>query len=368
MPYQLIVTQWRRGWSEKIWLSLMAVLAVVMLGAGVFSLAAPGVIAEVLGSTLGVRIGQALAAVVPGLIVAVALGRLAFLGFAMLGPNRLVPALVAGLAAGAYCGIVFQPELSSHFSPREVYDTYNELAGNGEPLGEFRVGGRAAAYYASGDVEELRTQGAVLEFLQREGRVWVAFRADDLAAIDRDYRRRAEQHLFVADARSARMILATNRPIEGRENQNYLADAVLDTVPEIQHPSVINFDDRITLLGYNLDMPGGASVGPGQQFSITWIYRVVAPVTGNYQPFVHIDGPGQRINGDHEPLEGRYPLRLWEPGDIVLDTHTMRVPANYRRGNLTIYMGFYSGESRLEVLEGPEDDVNRARVGVLPIR
>jgi hypothetical protein len=31
-------------------------------------------------------------------------------------------------------------------------------------------------------------------------------------------------------------------------------------------------------------------------------------------------------------------------------------------------MGFYTGEQRLEIVRGPKDDVNRARVGILPVR
>ena len=61
-------------------------------------------------------------------------------------------------------------------------------------------------------------------------------------------------------------------------------------------------------------------------------------------------------------------MRLWEVGDIIVDRHEVQVPPNYTRGNLTIYMGFYSGENRLEIVAGPEDDVNRANCGQLPIR
>ncbi|MCA9609366.1 MAG: hypothetical protein KC619_27385, partial [Myxococcales bacterium] len=102
--------------------------------------------------------------------------------------------------------------------------------------------------------------------------------------------------------------------------------------------------------------------------TITWYFQVVAPVPGSYAPFVHIDGAGQRLNGDHEPVEGRYPVRLWEEGDVVVDRQEIRVPANYGRGNLTIFMGFWAGDNRLDVVEGPADEVDRARVGVLPIR
>jgi hypothetical protein len=59
--------------------------------------------------------------------------------------------LLAGLVVGCYTGQGFMPSLSAHFSPREVYDTYNALAKSGEPLVEYHVGARTAAYYAKGE-------------------------------------------------------------------------------------------------------------------------------------------------------------------------------------------------------------------------
>lgn len=369
VPAALLEAQWKRGIGYRIWLVLIGLLTLSIFGFGAAAWVAPEPIARALQmTTLAIRVGRAFVFIVPGVCLAVGGMRFLLFLFAKLGSYRLVPGILAGVVVGGYAALVFQPQLSSHFSPREVYDTYNRLASEGEPLGEFRVGGRAAAYYASGEIVELDSQAELIQFLQRDERVWVAFRADDLASIDRDYRRRSERHVFVADARSARMILATNQPVEGVENQNYLADAVRDEPPDIQHPISVSFDDRIELLGYDLELPHETYVGPGESFSIIWYFRVLAPVPGSYQPFVHIDGPGMRINGDHVPVDGRYPVRLWEPGDIVVDRQELAVPANYRRGNLTIYLGFYAGESRLEVKRGPADEENRARAGVLPVR
>ncbi|HEY8428638.1 MAG TPA: hypothetical protein VIL20_09700, partial [Sandaracinaceae bacterium] len=368
-PLRLLRTQWKRGPAHAIWLIAFALLGASSVIVGVVCLTMPGTLTTQLGvTTLGLRIGAWSIALVPAIALIVVGARAALWLFGALGSYRFVPALAAALGLGAYVAFGFLPDLSSHFSPREVYDSYNELAREGEPLGEFRVGGRAAAYYARGEIVELESQAALIDFLQREDRVWAIFAADNLAAINREYRQRTGRHLFVADARSARMILATNRPVEGMRNRNYLADAILDEPPQPEHPVRVNFDDRIELLGLDLDLPHDTYVGPGEAFRITWYFRVLAPVPGGYQPFVHIDGPGQRINGDHEPVEGRYPVRLWEPGDIIVDRQELRVPANYRRGDLTIFMGFYSGETRLEIRSGPKDDVNRARVGILPVR
>ncbi|MBX3271993.1 MAG: glycosyltransferase family 39 protein [Sandaracinaceae bacterium] len=372
VPVERVREQWARGPGFRIWLvTLGALLPLTFVALGLAALVAGEWLALVTGSSLAVRIVRAAALVPVAVVLAIAAARLALFGLARLRAYRVVPIVLAGLAVGGYTAHGFQPALSSHFSPREVYDTYNALAAAGEPLAEFRVGGRAAAYYVreGQPLEEVDSQAALVDRLLSERRVWAAFRADDLAAINREYRRRAGRHLFVADARSARMLLATNQPVEGRENENYLAEAVLDEPPaNIQHPIRIDFDRRIVLLGYDLDLPHGTYVGPGEAFTITWYFQVVAPVSGSYAPFVHMDGSGQRLNGDHEPVGGRYPVRLWEAGDVVVDRQEIRVPANYGRGNLTIYVGFWAGDNRLDVVDGPADEVNRARVGVLPVR
>lgn len=327
-----------------------------------------GVLGQEAVSSLAVRVGAALTFVVPVIGILVGVGRCARALFSLLGQWALAPMLVAGLAVGGYTALRFQPLMSQHFSPREVYDAYNELAGEGEPLGEWRVDGRAAAYYARGEVRELDEQEDALRFLASEERVWLAFRADDLAALNRAYRQRAERHLFVADATSSRVLLATNLPIEGRENANYLADAVRDTPPTPQFPVGADFDRRIELIGYDLDLPGGRTVGPGQAFTVTWYWRCRAPIPGSYQIFLHVDGAGQRLNGDHEPVEGRYPVRLWDEGDIVVDRQELRVPANFPPGVYTFFIGFYAGESRLDVISGPADEVDRVRAGTLIVR
>ncbi|UJR81339.1 ArnT family glycosyltransferase [Sandaracinus amylolyticus] len=329
---------------------------------------ANGILGQPQVSSLAVRIGRVLAFLVPAIVVLIALGRAARFAFQKMGEWSLAPMLLVGLAIGGYTSFLFQPKMSSHFSPREVYDAYNRFASEGEPLGEYRVGGRAAAYYAHGEVEELTEQNAVLDFLARPERVWLAFRADDLAQLDRAYRQRTQRHLFVADASSARVLLATNQPPQGLASQNYLADAILDEVPQVQHRVGANFDRRVELVGYDLDLPGGNSVGPGQQFTVTWYWRVMSPVPGSYQIFLHVDGAGQRLNGDHEPVDGHYPVRLWDEGDIVVDRQTLRVPANFPPGQYTFFIGFYAGESRLDIIEGPSDEVDRARAGTLLVR
>jgi len=164
------------------------------------------------------------------------------------------------------------------------------------------------------------------------------------------------------------LLLIAAQPIDGRPNENFIANAVLKDAPKVQHTVGANFDDRIELVGYDLELPRGDAVGAGQRFEVTWYWRVLDKAPSGYEVFVHVDGHGLRLNGDHVPVGGRYPTKLWEKGDVIVDTQELMVPANYRIGDYVMHVGLFSGSKRLEVKSGPNDGDNRVQAGTLPVR
>jgi hypothetical protein len=366
-PYRFVRTQWQRGLPFRVWLGLTAALLAFML---LF-----GVACFVLGtslpvSTLVIRVGRMLTLVPLVLPLGVATVQGVLWGLGKLGQARLLPLLACGAAVGIYAAHGYLPSLSAHFSPREVYDTYNALADEGEPLGEYRVGSRAATYYAEGEIRELGGQGQLVQFLSEgDGRRWAVLPTDQLPAVDRAFRRRTGEHLFVPKATSARVMLAANRPVEGHPNRNFLEKFVQQKPPEdVENPVGARYEDKIELIGYDLDLPHGSYVGAGESFTVTWYWRCLERVPGSYKVFLHIDGQGLRLNGDHDPVDGKYPVRLWDEGDVIIDRQKLTVPANFRPGSYIMFIGFYSGDRRLQVEKGPADDVNRVRSGRLRIR
>ena len=362
-----LLDHWHRGGAHRFWVGSAVALMALFL---VF-----GIVCFIFGDALPLpsivpRAGRYLTFV--PLLVPIGLRGVpfAFHLYGKLGTLRLAPVLLAGALVGVYASQAFLPALSSHFSPREVYDTYNDL-GAGEPLAEYRVNGRAAAYYARGDeVEDIETQAALLEWLgEREQRRWAVFPADELAALNRAWRAEHGSHMYIADARSARVVLACNQAIEGRDNGNFIAGAVIDELPEMDHVSGGRFGDKIELAGYDLDLPQDGYVGAGQTFTVTWYWRCLERVGGSYKIFLHVDGAGNRLNGDHEPVNERYPVRLWDEGDIIVDRQELTVPANYRSGIYTFWIGFFSGNNRLEVTpEDKNDGADRLNAGRLRVR
>ena len=101
---------------------------------------------------------------------------------------------------------------------------------------------------------------------------------------------------------------------------------------------------------------------------MTWYWRVLDDPPTGHEVFVHIDGDALRLNGDHEPLDGKYPVRLWQPGDVVADRQTLTVPANFRPGDYVMYVGWFEGDARIPVEVGPHDGADRLHAGELRVR
>ncbi len=81
--------------------------------------------------------------------------------------------------------------------------------------------------------------------------------------------------------------------------------------PVPSHPLNANLGDKLDVLGWDtLDLEGHVvhAVEPGVHYTFVIYFRVVQPIVGTWQTFIHIDGFQRRFNGDHAPLDGKYPL------------------------------------------------------------
>ncbi|MDD9972227.1 MAG: glycosyltransferase family 39 protein [Myxococcales bacterium] len=365
-PYRLIGQQWARRGGFRVWIALTMLLLLLLVAVGAVAWVMPGALGQSVRATKTLR---ALALVPPLIPVCVAALQVAWWLAGKLGSHRVVAIAASGIPVAVYASQGFLPSLAEQLSPKEVYVAFNELAQPGAQLAEYGVSRRAAAYYARGDVVETDSVSDLAEFLSKEeDHRWAVFPTEDLAALNRRFRRKTGRHLFIADAPSQQVLLASNRDLEGQPNRNTLARHVLKKVPDMQHPQRAVFDDRVELLGYRLELQHGTFAGAGESIEITWYFRCLKRVRTDHKVFLHIDRSGQRIHGDHVPIDGKYPVKMWEPGDIIVDRHTVEAASNQRPGKYQIYIGFYAGETRMKVTEGPNDGKDRVMVGTLDIR
>jgi len=269
----------------------------------------------------------------------------------------------AAAAFGGYLTLVVVPGLSLNLSSKHVLESYHRFASASEPLGIMGPADLAA------EATRLQDQQAVIDWLGREGKVFALVPPSQLAALDRDYRTGTGEHLFVLDAASEKFALITNRPQKGQENENPIVQFVRSEPfePDPRNKKRINFDDKLTMLGWEVASEDGEPfMKRGKEFSLTTYWRCEAPLGQDYKIFAHIDGPGPRVHGDHDPVRGAFPTRHWSPGDYIKDVFTGSVPAYQETGKYGISIGLYRGDSRLKVIEpiAKEDSVRIGNVTV----
>ena len=196
----------------------------------------------------------------------------------------------------------------------------------------------------------------------------------ELARLNQLYRMRTQPptNLPVLDARSSQILLVASALGPDEKNQNPLGKILLSGEPSaMQHTLNDDMEDKLMVLGFDLTDGNGKlvdSVAPGRKYHMKTYYKVLAPVTTEWEGFIHIDGYRRRHNGDHKPMDGKYPFALWLKGDILLDDHEFALEPNFSPGQYTIFFGLFVGDTRMKVVSGPNDGDNRINGGPLKVQ
>ncbi|HEY3357756.1 MAG TPA: glycosyltransferase family 39 protein [Polyangia bacterium] len=275
-------------------------------------------------------------------------------------------ALVAvALANAALIAFVVTPQLSKHYSQKVLFDRFQSLRKAGEPLAQYRAPGRGLAYYTRGEVKDLASMTALLDYLRGEKRSFVIIPSEELGQIDKESRG-ASVPYYVVDDQNSRFLLISNRLGANEQDKNALKALVRQVAPTPQHPVTAEFDGTIALLGYDITSP----IARGSKFTVKLHFQVKAKPPGAYKIFLHFDGPGTRFNGDHTPLDGKFPTTLWSPGDYVTDPYEMMAErATTPKGTYTMWMGFWPGGDgkRLKATAGASDGQDRVKLGTITV-
>jgi 4-amino-4-deoxy-L-arabinose transferase-like glycosyltransferase len=286
------------------------------------------------------------------------------------------PAFLAlnGVVVGFVLCFSYYPALANQLSPKEVFESYERGHRDGEPLALFGVGGRTAAYYAGGQPPSFSEAQAAYGWLMGGGstRRFLAMKAEELPKLNQLYRERVQprQNLPVLDARSSQIVLVAST-IDGDKNQNPLNEILLSQHPNPQHKLEVNMEDKLEVLGYDVTDESRHlvdSIAPGRKYRMRTYYRVLAPITTEWEAFIHIDGFHRRHNGDHKPMDGKYPFALWLKDDLLVDDYEFGLEPNFSPGAYTLYFGLYVGETRLKVKSGPSDGDNRIDGGTIRVQ
>ena len=275
-------------------------------------------------------------------------------------------------ALGGVASLGFYPALARQVSPQEALETYRALRRGTEPLGMIGERMEAARYQGAPNATSFDGVEPAFEWLSQASseRRWLVLREGDLPELNARYRALHHTNLPVLDARSSQVLLASNRFAPGERGQSPLSAVVLDAPPSPQHPVRAVLGDQLELLGWSVNATDGSalsSVVPGTVFRFSIYLRVRAPLSGHWKTFVHIDGLQRRFNADHDPLDGKYPPRLWRQNDVIVDTTEVTLEPNFSPGQYRVYFGLFAGDRRLPVTEGPATE-DRIVAGTLQVR
>ncbi len=218
--------------------------------------------------------------------------------------------------------------------PKDLYGKTRQLDPNA-PLAQYRFNATGASYYMGGrTATSLTTLDEVLAFLKKPARVFIFVGSEELASINQAARavrstrprRTGPDPLstmtpyYVIDDSNSRFLILSNRLGPKEQDLNPLRRFVSEAPTVPKHKLEINFEDKLQLIGY--DLPDEAS--RGEDIKVRLHFKVLAPVGTAYKVFLHFDGPGARVNGNHVPLDGRFPTQFWTPGTYVIDEYLLK--------------------------------------------
>jgi hypothetical protein len=134
---------------------------------------------------------------------------------------------------------------------------------------------------------------------------------------------------------------------------------------EVDTPRRETFANQMSLAGYaigNEDQRGAPPDGslvvePGQSLPLQLTWQALSPLTESYTVFVHLTDANGQGHGqvDGPPLNGLYPMYLWQPGIRYPDNRTLDLPPELPPGRYRLETGLYplGGGDRLPVTTGP---------------
>ncbi len=106
----------------------------------------------------------------------------------------------------------------------------------------------------------------------------------------------------------------------------------------------------------NLRLTGYAVEQEDEEIIITLRWEALTAIPGDYSVFVHLRDTPETFYalGDSQPRGGAYPTWMWQPGEIVQDTHRLRLDG-LPTPPLALYVGLHNPAEEARVAAYAED-------------
>ena len=141
----------------------------------------------------------------------------------------------------------------------------------------------------------------------------------------------------------------------------------LRTAQGIPNPVHFNLENRVALIGYDLDR---TAARPGESFHLTLYWRALREGDTNYSVFTHVLGEQDRIwaQMDGWPQEGDSPTSTWHKGQVVQDPYQLLVAVDAPPGAYDIEVGMYDASGRRLRVLGEGGYVQGTRIILSKVR
>jgi|GEM_PF-2885369 len=277
--------------------------------------------------------------------------------------------IAAGFIFGFWFSNGYLSSVVKNLSPESAINFFKKYAEPESELITFRVNPQIGKFYGIEKIKQVTNQSTIINELSGGKKVFLLYAREDNPSLDLAYKEKNHNHMYVPEASTWRFLLASGLKIPKATQQNPIRNLVRLTPPEPEYNVYANLDNKLEYLGYDLETDHeGDWAGALEHFTFRSYWHCTDKIPGSYKIFIHVDGFGLRLNGDHEPLDELYPTRYWRPGDYLVDTYRMQVPIHFRAGDYTIYIGLFQGEERLKQVAGPTSGDDRIQGGILRVR
>ncbi len=145
---------------------------------------------------------------------------------------------------------------------------------------------------------------------------------------------------------------------------------VVDAAPPDIKKVGIEFDDKVSLLGYKLDVKKGP-LKPGDKVTYTLYWKLNKPLEGKgWALFTHVFDNGKKrlLNIDKvgDLRRSKLPPEKWKVGKVYVDKQSFTIPKGVNGDRLNITSGIWKPKNSLKVVKGPKFR-NNALALVVPL-
>lgn len=132
---------------------------------------------------------------------------------------------------------------------------------------------------------------------------------------------------------------------------------VLDAAPPDITKVGLEFEDKVTLLGYKLENNKGP-LKAGDKITYTLYWKLNKPLDKGWDLYTHVfdDGKKRLLNIDKvgDLRRSNLPPSKWKPGKVYVDRQSFKVPKNVTGDTIRIVAGLWHKKGTLKFTKGPD--------------